>query len=466
MKKIPIRKPKNKPIKLVSNVVSRNNEDIIVDMILEYQSLIGNPKQEAFYDDILDNLYRLIENTNCKYNLIYNHNKNFKRSRKLMALCGSKPATENNGNTIDDSDSPDIVTKCFKSYSNVSTEEKMQAIAFWSNRIAHGCSVEIENFAEYFLESSKDDYEAKCKRKEFAEEIYNIHKKFDTEPKYRFSQPKVLNMMQSQDFDFNTCNDQNFLTVKNLMNDFNIKCDNKEDVRNFIYCNKLQDMTDNFYALKDNAVVDVVKYLSGPGRENSNIIALRVSDNNMVNKDKESLSRIILVNREIYEEYFKFNDSLSFSYAFIDNSLDKNKIGTKEKLEACRNMLRGKLVSENRDRMISDNILNALMQLGAVSVFHIPDKELEKYGIDLPEVNSPLIECMANYGAGIFDIAASPVTKKGLKNFLAEQRERCMINKQMYDDDYERFCYEKSIKPKAKRHAEEIQQQEGIMVIA
>ena len=466
MKKVPIVVPEDKSIKLVSNVVSKDNEDIILDMILEYQSLIGNPKQEVFYDDILDNLYRLIENTNCKYNLKYNHNKNFKRSRKLMALCGSKQTTINNGETIDDTDSPDIVTKCFKSYSSVSTEEKMQAIAFWSNRIAHGCSVEIENFAEYFLGPSKDEYESRCKKKEFAEEIYNIHKKFDTESKYRFSQPRVLHMMQSPDFDFNTCNDPNFITVKKLMNDFKVKCNNKEDVRNFIYCNKLQDMTDNFYALKDNAVVDVAKYLNGPEKENGNIVALRVSDNNMVNKDKESLSRIILVNKEIYEEYFKFNDSLSFSYAFIDNSLDKNKIGTKEKLEACRNMLRGKLVSENRDRMISDNILNALMQLGAVSVFHIPDKELEKYDIDLPEVNSPLVECMANYGAGIFDIAASSVTKKGLKNFLAEQRERCMINEHIYDGDYERFCMEKSIRPKAKRHAEEIQQREGVMVIA
>ena len=86
MEKIVIKQPVKgaKTVRIANNLLNSKNENIILDMLILQQKLLkdyngeGRSKLDKVNSYILDNFYRIVENTNCKVNLITSHNGNYR----------------------------------------------------------------------------------------------------------------------------------------------------------------------------------------------------------------------------------------------------------------------------------------------------------------------------------------------------------------------------------------------------
>ncbi|MBQ8379346.1 MAG: hypothetical protein IJX34_00850 [Clostridia bacterium] len=465
MQKIPIKQPVAKYTRIANNLLNKDNAKIIMDMLLTYQKHVkdynGEGREAAYKDctEILDNFYRIIENTNCKENLIISHNNNYMYSKELSKLCSSEESIKNTGDSLKEDKSKDIVTSDFKKCLYACEDEKMQKVAFWANRLAHGCSDEIGTFAEEFLGASSYEEEAEQKRKLFLKRIFEANEKFREKAEFKFNRSRLAILIKKADFDFDRCTDPDFIKAKALMKESKVPCRDKEAIRDFIYCNKLQDMTNNFYAFKDNAIENLILYLNDPeiDEEDKHIVAFRIKDKKMKDKKGNSLSRIVLANKGMYERYLEFNDSVQFTDSHIDGYSDNKRMSISDKIKA-----RKEIEKSFGDRNIDSNMIIALMEKCSISVFHGTDKRLDKsimkYGItSLNENYSPVIECIAHNGGNIYDITPSPKKEDGLENYTVSQEEINKLNKEKWQENFESFCSQKKIERKAKTIVQEIE---------
>ena len=376
------------------------------------------------YDKLLDSMFRLTENTNFKSAIIKWHNNYFRGcSGEIRDYCSSNEYRIHNIQSLDDLDENnkflDIVTKDFiQTCKYGSDDEKMQKTAYWANRIAHGCENEINTFADEFLGKYYNQYQVAEKHKEFLKKIRKANKKF-TDEQWRFDEADLQNEIMKEDFDINISTNPNVLKALALAKEVKLNINSPEMLRDFVYCNKLESAAKNFHAIKDTSTVDLINYLKNPNidEEDKNLVVIKVPDKKMKNQEGEALTRVVVINKEIYEEYFKNNTSLFFSNTFLSQFVDdksKNK-------ESEINKLREKLTKQYNDRMIDEESMKILMEIGAVSVYHIPNSELIKNNIELDEPCSPLVECAANYASPIADISPSIEKDDVLRKRLDEK---------------------------------------------
>lgn len=466
MEKIVIKQPVKgaKTVRIANNLLNSKNENIILDMLILQQKLLkdyngeGRSKLDKVNSYILDNFYRIVENTNCKDNLITSHNGNYRYSKELFDLCSSPSFIINTGDSLKNDKSKDVVTEDFRKCKDACEDEKMQKVAFWANRIAHGCTDEIATFTEQYMGVSNTEDEAEKKKKIFLKRVYKANEYFTNQPEYRFNQSRLSLLIKKDDFDFESCIDPDFLKAKDLMREAKIPCRDKIAVKNFIYCNKLQNMTNNFYAFKDNAVENLILHLNDPqiDEEDKHIEAFRIKDRNMKGRNGESLSRIVLANKSMYDQYLKYNDSVNFTDKHIDSFSDNGYVNDSHKRK-----IRGELKSIFSDRNIDTNCMNALMEKCSVSVFHVPDKALDKFtltqNIQINDTYPPIVECMAYNGGNIYDITPSQKKEKGLEEYLRDQQLRNLTNEKRYNENFEKMYSEKKIEKKAKSIVQNIQ---------
>lgn len=465
MEKVSIRHVKSgvKEARIANNLLSITNQKIMLKLLTLQEKYLQNYNldgREKLYDlntEILDNFYRMIENTNCKNNLIKNHNNNFKYSRDLSKLCGSVPAIDNAGESLKSDRSKDVVSSDFRKCINALEDEKMQKVAFWANKIAHAGKDEIATFTEQFLGETRGEKELERKKSMFTARIAKANTAFNSEPTYQFNQNALFRLVDGEDFDFATNTNPDFLKAKALMKAKNIPCRNKLDIKSFIYCNKIQNMNNNFFAFKDNAVNNLILHLNDPqiDEDDKNIMAFRIKDNKMTNMKDENLSRIVLANKTMYDIYLKYNDSVNFTDKHIENYLpDKN--NDKDKKREIKEIFKEKFDT----RCISPNIMNGLMEKCSVSSFHVVDKTLDKFldktGAVIEDSCPPIVECMAFNGGNIYDIAPSIEKEDGLSEFLESQEKLNSYNEKKYEGNYERMYSERKIETKAKRIVDNI----------
>lgn len=454
MQKIPIRHSKGGgTVRLANNLLNAKNEKIILDMLLEQQKHVknynggGREALDKVNSGLLANFYHILANTKTKSNLIENHNGNFKHSKELYDICASDNMILNAGEGLKDDKSKDVITEDFKKCLHACEDEKMQKVAFWANRIAHGCTDEIGTFTEQYLGSSATEEEANKKRKSFLTRVAEANKNFDEKTQYKFNQSRLSILLGKDGFDFDTCTDPDFVKAKDLMKIARIPCRDASAMKNFIYCNKLQTMTNNFYAFKDNAVENLMLHLNDPqiDEDDKHIEGFRIIDKDMKGRKGEDLSRVVLVNKSMYDIYLKNNDSVNFTDKHIDSYTTSGYLHSTKKYSA-----RNQLKQTFSDRYIDSNTMNALMEKCSVSVFHIPDKCLKSESVVLSETYPPIIESMAYNGGNIYDITPSAKKEKGLEKYLKEQEILNELNNKKYDGDSERMYSEKKIEKKAK----------------
>ena len=212
MEKVSIRHVKSgvKEARIANNLLSITNQKIMLKLLTLQEKYLQNYNldgREKLYDlntEILDNFYRMIENTNCKNNLIKNHNNNFKYSRDLSKLCGSVPAIDNAGESLKSDRSKDVVSSDFRKCINALEDEKMQKVAFWANKIAHAGKDEIATFTEQFLGETRGEKELERKKSMFTARIAKANTAFNSEPTYQFNQNALFRLVDGEDFDFAT----------------------------------------------------------------------------------------------------------------------------------------------------------------------------------------------------------------------------------------------------------------------
>ena len=451
---IDIRKPKGKIVRIANNLINSKNEKIIRNVLTMYQKAVENYNtisHEEISKDLdvcLNMLYKLIENTNCKDRVIKNHNVNYKGSSFLAEVCSSTAPIINKGNSIEDSNSNDIVTSDFRKSLKSTTfiDEKIQKVAFWSNKIAHAATDEIKTFTEQYMGPTNSDYEYERASRIFNNRIVKANNKFDDNPEFRFNQSHLLRLIETEEFDINNCTDPDFIKAKDLMREVKLQCKDKSSLRNFIYCNKLQTMNKNFFAFKDNAIDNFQKYMLDERitDDEKNIIAFRVRDNNMKTKDGEGLSRIVLANKTMYEVYLKYNDCINLTKQHIRSYLPQEQ-DTQQNINKFKSYVKKRF----NNRYVDDITMNALMDKCSVSVFHVPDKVLDRYEdrskLAFNEDFSPIVECMSYNGGHVYDIMPSEEKEKKLEDYLSGQEYINENNKKVYKGRPEKIYSEKSM---------------------
>ena len=104
--------------------------------------------------------------------------------------------------------------------------------------------------------------------------------------------------------------------------------------------------------------------------------------------------------------------------------------------------------------------MNALMEKCSVSVFHVPDKALDKFtltqNIQINDTYPPIVECMAYNGGNIYDITPSQKKEKGLEEYLRDQQLRNLTNEKRYNENFEKMYSEKKIEKKAKKEMKKV----------
>ena len=158
----------------------------------------------------------------------------------------------------------------------------------------------------------------------------------------------------------------------------------------------------------------------------------------------------------MYDRYLKYNDSVNFTDKHIDSFSDNGYVNDSHKRK-----IRGELKSTFSDRNIDANCMNALMEKCSVSVFHVPDKALDKFtltqNIQINDTYPPIVECMAYNGGNIYDITPSQKKEKGLEEYLRDQQLRNLTNEKRYNENFEKMYSEKKIEKKAKSIVQNIQ---------
>lgn len=448
----------SEPVKFLDNATNSQNLTIMKEIASAQQRYLGkyeNGGREDLHNMVniaLLNMYSMIENTNLKNTIIAEHNATFKESsEELKQHCESKLSFENPGKKridgsmeydVKTSQSEDIVTKNFKNVENLPYDEKIQQLAYWSNRLAHACTDDIKTFYDrFYFEPTLDKAEKLKSQKEFKRNIENAYADFLEKEEYHFSPGKLLKDLYDKDhpLDLNSSKDPRLMKCKALMAAHGIPALNRTMIKDFIYCTKVQAMCEHLYDIKDNSIEHLIRHETDkeiPDEEKT-LKLYRVRDNDTKSR-KGSTSRIVVVNREKSNKLLKFNDRVFFTDRYI--------VTLANKLKKPFRIVRDTLHEKYKNKLLDRDTSLALEQECRTSIFHANDIALdeisERYGCEIDDICPPMIESMAFFGGGIYDTNPSPEKQGFFKSFLQNIEKKVEENKLVsrQKGGYLKFC--------------------------
>ena len=454
MEKIKISYPNKREIfcKIGFNLSDKKNVEIIRDMVIEQQECLVNYDEmnveeiKQRYKDILHNLFNLLENTEFKNKSIYGHNNVVeKASDKLKECFRSKSSKLNFGDSLESSSSKDLVTQEFKRLvSNANLDEMIVGSSYWANRMAHSGIEEIQAFVKRFYTEEEYRQNAQELSMKFRTKIHNANKLMICDrQKYGFNRARAIQLMREENFDFENCKDRHIVNAKKVMKECDIPCRNVNDIRNFIYCNNMQDTVNNLFSIKDDGVIILERYLHDRSipQEKKSLKAIRIRDNSQRTSENSKVSRVVVCKKEDYDKYLKFGDKTIASKKIIEELTadcgdDQKKEKLKEKME--------KLLKSNT---LTDDERIALSRCN-YRVFHVTDKSIDnlerKYGIKMLDSGSQIIESLARTG-GNLNVNLDEETRKTTDNVLLPVEENCTKNREKYNNNIVMFCKENKI---------------------
>ncbi len=452
--------------RFVDNLANDSRIDRIKKLLVKQEisvklyDMVSTEERDKITYKLLKDIYSLLENTDFKSKLVDEYNNQLKKSPQLYNILKSVLPNNNNGMVegrnrvidIESATSKDIFTEDFKQIlldTTLSYDEKMQKLAFWSNKVAHECVIEIKEMSDYFLDDIENNEVLKTinatRKTPGAKFKFLIERAIydkNIRAEYRFNADELVKLIDSKDFDMSKCKDENFVKFKKLMDNLQLNCKNPNDVKRIVHCMQMQEMCDMFFDIKDNAIENLAKYLNDPNvpEEQKNVVMFKVNDSETLSSSTNyshekgllhSTSRIVIMNKDMYEDYCKFcskgfiTNKLAESYA-----LSKN-ITPKEARARLKNIYRGRELSET-ERI-------AILSACSATVLHANNiglKRLEKKNnIKIPDLCSPLITSIAFSGTPISPLR--PI--KNLASYLTGIKKNNDINKSRFSGNLKKF---------------------------
>ena len=430
-------------------------------LIVNFYNIVENDEIDKINTKLLSNMYALIENTNFKDKLIEEYNSQFKKAPQLYDTLHSKEAKNNIGVTVNDNTtinirtavSDDIVTEDFRQIlggfgDQLSYDEKMQKLAFWSNKIAHECVTEIKELSDYFLDdlsnikSEWSNGREKSPGVKFKNIIENMAYDRISKIEYGFDLKKILELVNSDQFSINNCKDEDFLKFKKLSEKYGLNLKDKEGINRLIHCCQMQDMCDTFFYIKDNAIENLIKYLDDPNIPESekNVVMFKVNDletkSNISKYSHDtgmyhSTSRIVIMNKEMYKEYCEFCSKGFITKKLIENYSISKGISLKDAKRELKEMFDGNEISENQKI--------SLLAICGATVLHGNNIGIEriekKHNIKIQDDCSPLMTSIAFSGTPVTPL----ICEKNIEKNVSQIREDNIYNKRKYNGDKKEF---------------------------
>ena len=447
----------------LARVLSSKNIEKLKTYINENRILLSNSdgkdmsKISKQNKNILYFFYYLLENTDFKDDVITQNNNTYKNDRILSEVCLSELSINNDLSLIKpkegkskvtydqilkSSHSKDIVTKDFKDNEFANEDELMQKVSSWANKMAHWCQDDIEAVLGSMHFSDRNEKKAN----KFLNKLYKAQIDYtnDKDEAYSFDVDYIIKNIDNMKDNLYDEDNMNVKKALNLIEKYYPnQIVNKEFLKKYLYCMKVEDTYMDFFNVKTQAVKELMLYQDRGIQQNieaneedkyddQSLITFIVKDDRKTPQGQETC-RVVTINKKEFDRYIKYNNNYFYSNAHVKMYADKYKKSEYD--------MRRELEGASTGIELTQTEIKALMAKCAVNSFHIPVKDLDDFIAEkhLTNINydyPPIVESLAYYGSALYDITPSKNKEGVLEEVLEQQEETCENNRKEYERRY------------------------------